>query len=103
MEHILTEKEQECLKNIDERLYYTTHNPKNKDSLPIYIFWSVVCLIFKGAVLWELAIWGFYCYSCHCNNEVWKNKPENITDREMLLDFRKKLINGDVNFPIKSY
>ena len=99
-EHILTQWEQETLKNVDIELYNTTHDPKNKEVLPIAIFWSVICIIFNGAMLWECIVWGIYYMYCDSNNKKWSNLPCNIRERESLLKFRQKLINGEIKRPL---
>ena len=92
----LTEREQETLKNIDKRIYDTCHSPKNKEILPIVIFFSVIAIIFNGAILYEALIWGFYYLYCSSNNEKWRNLSQNVKERASLLDFKRKLLNGEL-------
>ena len=93
---VLTEEEQGLLKKTEQRIYDTCHSPKNKEALPIALFFGVIAIIFKNALLWECIIWGiYYCY-CSSNNEKWKNSPMNIQEREYLLNFKRKLLNGEL-------
>ena len=93
---VLTEREQETLRNTDKKIYDTYHHPKNKEILPIVIFFSVIAIIFRGAMLYETIIWGIYYLYCSSNNEKWSNHPNNVKERQYLLSFRQKLLNGEL-------
>lgn len=86
------------LEKIDKQIYDTYHDPKNKDVLPIFIFFGIIVLIFKSAILWELIVWGIYYSYCSSNNEKLNNNPKNLENREYLLDYRKRLLNGEIKF-----
>ena len=93
---VLTEREKETLKNVENKIYNTYHHPKNKEAFPIALVFGVIAIIFKGAITWEILIWGsYYCY-CSSNNAKWKNSPHNVKEREFLLNFRYKLLNGEL-------
>ena len=95
----MTDIEKLNLERVDEQIYYTTHDPKNKNALPIVIFFSVICIIFKNPLFWESVVWVIYYLYCDCNNQKWKNMKRNIEHREFLLNYRKKIIEGKINFP----
>ena len=92
----LTEREKETLRNIEKQIYYTSHDPKNKDFFPMVMFFGIIAIIFKGAITWEIIIWGLYWGYCSSNNEKWKNLPRNVQEREYLLNFKRKLLSGEL-------
>ena len=86
------------LERIEKEIYYTYHDKNNKDILPIVIFFSVICLVFKAAILFELLIWGLYYYYCMSNNAKLNNDPKNIANRNRLIKLRQKILTGEAQF-----
>lgn len=86
------------LDRINKEIYYTYHSKKNKEVLPLVIFFSVIAIIFKGAVLYEAIIWGIYYSYCKSNNEKLNNDPKNLENRKFLLEFKRKILNGEIKF-----
>lgn len=99
MDRELTEREKETLSNVNKRLYETTHDPSNKAVLPIAIFWSVICIIFKNPLFWEALVWTIYYLYCSDKNRRWEKLPNNIREREFLLGFKQELLEGKIDFP----
>ena len=86
------------LDRINEKIYYTYHSKKNKEILPIVIFFSIIVVIFKGALLYETIIWGIYYSYCKSNNEKLNKDPGNLKERAYLLEFRRKILSGEIKF-----
>ena len=86
------------LDRLNKEIYDTYHDPKNKEVLPIYLFFGVIALILKGAMLYELIIWGLYYSYCNSNNAKLNNNPKNLEKRKMLLEFRRKILTGEMKF-----
>ena len=81
---------------INKQIYETEHDPKNKEALPIAIFFSVICIIFKNPLFWESLVWGIYYLYCDSNNKKWSNLPSNIKKREFLIGFRNDVLSGKI-------
>ena len=86
------------LESLDKEIHNTYHDPKNKDILPIIIFFSVIFVLFKGAILFELLLWGGYYLYCLSNNNALNNNKYNVEKRKRLLDFRSKIVSGELDF-----
>ena len=86
------------LDRINKEIHNTYHSQKNKDILPIFIFFSVIVIIFKNALFYEIIIWLIYYKYCCKNNEELNNNPDNLKHRMHLLSIRQKLLNGECNF-----
>lgn len=89
---------EEKLASVDKKIYDTYHSKKNKEALPIVLFFSAIVLIFNGAILFELIIWGIYYAYCSANNEKLNNNPTNLKNREFLLEYKRKILNDDFKF-----
>ena len=87
--------EDETLKNINKQIYDTYHDPKNKQALPIAIFWAVIVIIFKNPLLWEIIVWSIYYFYCSSNNQKLNKNKYNLEKRAFLLNFKQKYLNGD--------
>ena len=86
------------LDRLNKEIYDTYHSKKNKEMLPIVIFFSVIAIIFKGALFYEAVIWvSYYAYCCH-NNEELNKDPKNLEHRKFLLEFRRKILSGECKF-----
>ena len=86
------------LDRLNQEIYETYHDPKNKEVLPLVIFLSAIVLIFNGAMLFEAIIWYFYYSYCKSNNEKLNSNPKNLENREYLLEFRRKILSGECKF-----
>lgn len=86
------------LDRLNKQIHDTYHSKKNKEVLPIVIFFSVIAIIFKGALLWEVLIWGSYYLYCVHNNNKLNNDPANLKERERLIKFREKILSGECKF-----
>ena len=86
---------QEHLNRINKQINDTYHSPKNKETLPIALFFSVIAIIFKNPLFWESIIWFIYYWYCDSNNKKWRNNSYNIKEREFLIEYKKKLLNGE--------
>ena len=86
------------LDRLNKQIYDTYQSKKNKEVLPIVIFFSVIFIIFNGAILFEAILWGWYWSYCSKNNAELNNDPKNLKERERLLEFRKKILSGEYKF-----
>ena len=86
------------LEKLNKQIYDTYHDKRNKEVLPIVLVFSVIAIIFKNPLFWEILIWGFYWVYCSNNNEKLNKDPQNLKNREFLLDFRKNIISGECKF-----
>lgn len=80
--------------NIDKEIYDTYYSKKNKEVLPIIIFFSFVFLIFRGSIIFEAILWGCYALYCNNNNQNLRNNQENIKQREHLMKVKDYMENG---------
>lgn len=86
------------LDRLNKQIEETYHDPKNKEMLPIVVFFSLIAIIFKAALLYELIIWGIYYSYCQSNNEKLNKDPNNLREREYLLEFKRKILSGELKF-----
>lgn len=84
------------LDNVNKKLYHTYHSKKNREVLPIVIFWSVIVIIFNNPLFWELLVWGIYYLYCDSNNKKLVNDPENLRERTWLIKTRNQLLSGEL-------
>lgn len=86
------------LDRINKKIHDTYYDPKNKQVLPTALFFGVLAIITKAPLFWETLIWGIYYLYCSHNNEKWRKLPYNIEQRERLLEFRRKILSGEIKF-----
>lgn len=86
------------LDRLNKQIYDTYHSKKNKEALPIFIFFGVIAIIFKNAVFYESVIWMIYYLYCSYNNAQLNKDPKNLKEREFLLNFREKILSGELKF-----
>ena len=87
------------LERVNKRIHDTYHSPKNKEVLPIALFFGVIAIVFKNPLFWESIIWFSYYWYCDSNNKKWSNSPRQIEERASLIRYRDKLLSGEL--PIK--
>lgn len=85
------------LERLEREIYYTYHDKKNKDLLPVILFLSCLFIILKGAILYEIALWGCYFYYCMENNKKLNKDIHNIEKRAKLIILRNKIISNKEN------
>ena len=83
-------------KSIDQEIYDTYYSKKNKEVLPIVIFFSLLFIIFKGALFFELILWGWYISYCNENNKNLRNSQVNIKHREYLKRVKEYMEKGEI-------
>lgn len=66
------------------------HSPKNKEILPVVIFFSLICIILKDAIAYEIIIWFAYYQYCKSNNEKLNKNPEIIQMRKVFANIQNK-------------
>lgn len=86
------------LDKLNKQIYETYNDPKNKEILPIVIFFSVIAIIFNSVLFYEMLIWGAYYYYCKSNNNKLNTDPRNLENRRFLLDFKAKILSGELTF-----
>ena len=86
----------ELLKRADREIYNTYHYPKNKEILPIVLFFGVVFIIFKNPLLYETLLWGWYYSYCTKNNLEWSKDPNNLKRRQYWTEFKQDVSNGKI-------
>lgn len=86
------------LDRINQKIYNTYHSEENKKILPIFIFFSVIILIFNNFIIFEILLWGAYFGICKLNNDALNRDPKNLEERKFLLEFRAKILRGEVQF-----
>ena len=89
------------LEKLEQEIYYTYHDKKNREPLPTVILFSIICIILKGAIFYEIAIWFIYYSWCKANNDKLNSDIQNLAHRKFLLDFRKKIVSGELKFETK--
>ena len=87
------------LDNAKRRLYNTYHSKKNKEALPITIFFGVIVIIFKNPLFWESLVWTIYYLYCFYNNTQLENNSKILEEREFLIGYIDKIEKGI--YPIK--
>jgi len=91
-------KYKNLIDKIDKDIYATYHSPKNKEVLPIFIFFGAFALICNGMLLYEMIIWGIYYWYCNKNNEELNNNQKNLEKREYLINFKERILNGECKY-----
>lgn len=79
------------MNNLDKEIHDTYYSKKNKDILPIVIFFSVVFLIFNGAIIFESLLWLWYYTYCSNNNQKLRNDKVNIKKQEHLIKVKEHI------------
>ena len=86
--------EKDVLWGIDVKIEETYHDPKKNEFLHVYIFFSVLCLLFKPRIFFEVLIWGLYISNCRERDKKWSNHPDNVKKRKLLLELKEKIESG---------
>lgn len=86
------------LDRLNKEIYYTYHSKKNKEMLPVALFFGVICIIFKHTWAWEMIVWSIYFWYCQKNNAELNNSKSNLEKRSFLLKFRQDILSGKAKF-----
>lgn len=86
------------LDRINQKIYNTYHSEENKKVLPIFIFFSAIIVIFNNFIIFEVLLWISYYLICKLNNDELNRNPRNLEERKRLLELRRKILAGEVEF-----
>ena len=87
----------ELLERAEREIYNTYHHPKNKEILPIVLFFGVVFIIFKNPLFYEILLWGWYYSYCSKNNQKLNNDPYILKRRQYWIELRQDVLSGKFN------
>ena len=85
------------MERLEKKIYYTYHDKKNKEILPIIIVLTLVFCIFNGGFLFQILLWSWYYYYCKTNNNKLNNDKNNLEYRERLIERKRKILNGELD------